>query len=138
MFGQRKEPQPQDQLLREVHRVAKIGTWEVTADEELLWSDETLDLFGVHPDAFTGSIDEFFGLVHPDDIERLRRLEDFQGSESDYFKSEYRIVRSDGDVRHIRQTAIVLRAGDGTPRGFSGMVQDVSEQIETEARLRQA
>ena len=138
MFGPRKEPQPQDQLLKEVHRVARIGTWEVTAEEELLWSDETLQLFGVEPEAFRGSIEEFFALIHPDDVERVRRVDDFEGSGSDYFSSEYRIIRSDGELRHIRQTAIVLLDALGRPQGFSGMVQNVSEQVETEACLRQA
>lgn len=121
-----------------MHRVAKIGTWEVTADEELLWSSETLDLFGVAPDDFNGSIDEFFKIVHPDDVEIVRRLDDFENSTNDYFNSEYRIILADGDIRHIRQTAIVLRDENGAPCGFSGMVQDVSEQIEVEAKLRQA
>ena len=138
MRQQRKEPKLRTGLLREVHRVAKIGTWEVTEDEELLWSAETLELFGVSPDDFTGSIDAFFDLVHPDDIEGLKRLEDFEGSQDDYFNAEYRVLHPDGNLRHMRQTAIVLRDPHGNPCGFSGMVQDVSDQIETEAKLRQA
>lgn len=138
MPGRREEPELQDRLLREVHRVAKIGTWEVTAEEELLWSDETLELFGVARSEFTGTIDEFFQLVHEEDVERVKRLDDFSNSKNDYFNSEYRIVRPDGALRHIRQTAIVLRDENGVPRGFSGVVQDVSEQVETEAKLRQA
>lgn len=133
-----KEPDLQLKLLREVHRAAKIGTWEAKADNALLWSDETLELFGLERSAFQGTIDQFYSMIHPDDVERVRLVGDFSDTRKSDFKSEYRIIRPDGEVRHIRQTAIVLRSATGTPIGFSGVVQDVSDQIETEAKLRQA
>lgn len=132
------KPALQYELIREVHRAAKIGTWEVTADDRLLWSDETLDLFGISRTEFSGTMDEFHGLVHPDDAERVKRVDDFADSQKTYFKSEYRVVRPDGGLRHMRQTAIVLRDDEGHPQGFSGVVQDVTDQVETEAQLRQA
>ena len=138
MSQNRPEPTLPDQLMREVHRVAKIGTWELTSDNRLLWSDETIQIFGVERAAFRGQMEEFFKLVHPDDLERVRRVDDFAESESAFFESEYRVMRPDGELRHIRQTASVLRDSDGNPHGFSGMVQDVSEQVRTAAQLRQA
>ncbi|MEM6372789.1 MAG: ATP-binding protein [Pseudomonadota bacterium] len=138
MLPPRDEPQLQQRLLREVQRVAKIGSWESTSDESLLWSDETLELFGVERTNFSGTLAEFFDLVHPDDLERVMRISDFADSEKSYFKSEYRIIRPDGEMRHMFQTAIVLRDTTGRPEGFSGVVQDVSDQVRTQAKLRQA
>ncbi|MEL6689421.1 MAG: ATP-binding protein [Pseudomonadota bacterium] len=132
------EPGLQFKLLREVHRAARIGTWEAKADNALLWSDETLELFGLARSEFRGTIDQFYSLIHVDDVERVKLVADFHDTGMSEFKSEYRIVRSDGEVRHIRQTAIVLRDAEGLPTGFSGVVQDVTEQVETEAKLRQA
>lgn len=133
-----QEPKLQHELLREVHRAAKIGTWEASSKERLLWSDETLDLFGVDGASFRGTFDEFYSLIHPDDVERVQHVADFTDSPKAHFKSEYRIIRPDGGLRHIRQTAIVLRDENGKPQGFSGVVQDVSDQVEVEAQLRQA
>ena len=133
-----EQPSLQYKLLGAVHRAAKIGTWEARANDELLWSDETLELFGIKRSEFGGSVDEFYTLVHPDDVERVKRVGDFAHTQNSEFKSEYRIVRPDGEIRYFRQTAIVLRHPDGSPKGFSGVVQDVSEQVETEAKLRQA
>ncbi len=138
MVERSKEPKLQLELLKEVYRFAKIGFWEVTADEELLWSDETLRLFGLSRSKFSDNLDDFYQLVHPDDLENLKRISDFQRLDNEYFKSEYRIVRPDGKLRHIQQTAIVLRDDDGNPQGFSGVVQDVTDQVTTEAKLRQA
>ncbi len=118
--------------------MAKIGTWEVSSEDELIWSDETHDLFGVDRSDFGGTIEEFHRIVHPEDVERVRRVADFSDTLNTHFNSEYRIVRPDGALRHMRQTAIVLRDARGNPLGFSGVVQDVSEQVETEAQLRQA
>lgn len=132
------KPELQPQLLREIYRVAKIGTWEVDTNDKLIWSDETFDLFGVNRAAFNGKIEEFYDLVHPDDLENVKRVADFSSSRQTFFKSEYRIIRPDGKTRHMRQTAIVLRNSVGKPQGFSGVVQDVTQQVETEAQLRQA
>ncbi|WP_147125884.1 PAS domain-containing hybrid sensor histidine kinase/response regulator [Shimia ponticola] len=138
MSQQPQEPEIQEQLLKEVFRVAKIGSWEMQADDRLVWSDQTHEIFGVSSSEFNGTIEEFHRLVHPDDLERVKLVEDFTDSQTNYFKSEYRIVRPDGDLRHMQQTAIVLRDKEDKPIGFSGVVQDVSEQVQTETRLRQS
>lgn len=135
---QGERPMLQYKLLREVHKAAKIGTWEARSDDKLVWSDETLEIFGLDRSEFGGSIDDFYSLIHPEDIERVKRVADFADSRKTDFKSEYRIVRRDGELRHMRQAAIVLRDPKGKPIGFSGVVQDVTDQVGTEAKLRQA
>lgn len=56
-------PGLKSKLLREVLRAAKIGTWEATADNSLLWSDETLAIFGLKRSEFQGGIDQFHDLI---------------------------------------------------------------------------
>ena len=138
MSQRSQEPEIQEQLLKEVFRVAKIGSWEVRSDDRLVWSDQTHEIFGVRRSEFNGTIEEFHRLVHPDDLERVKLVEDFTDSKTNYFKSEYRIVRPDGELRHMQQTAIILRDEQDAPIGFSGVVQDVSEQVKTEMQLRQS
>jgi signal transduction histidine kinase len=51
---------------------------------------------------------------------------------------EYRIIRSDGTVRHIRRENELVRDGAGVPLYLAGTVHDVTEQRYTEQQLRQA
>ncbi|MEL7099438.1 MAG: ATP-binding protein [Pseudomonadota bacterium] len=138
MSETREEPTLQPRLLRAVLQAARIGTWEVTQDNRLLWSENTMRLFGVDPGSFRGTMQEFFDLVHHDDLERVRLVGDFDGVRNAIFENTFRIVRPDGVVRHMRQTAIVQRDAAGRSAGFSGMIQDVTEQVTAEAQLRQA
>jgi len=132
------EPHIPERLLREVHRVARIGTWELANSGELIWSKETLEIFGLDAHSFSGSVEQFYQAVHEEDRGNVRSIESFAESHEDYFRSAYRIVRPDGDMRHIRQTALVSRDENGDPLGFCGMVQDVTEQVVTESKLRHA
>ena len=129
MSNRVQEPHIQHELLQEVFRVARIGSWEALPEGRLIWSDQTLALFGVERSQFNGTIGEFYELVHPDDLERVKHVEDFTDPQKSYFRSEYRIVRPDGEIRHMHQTAIVLRDKQAKPIGFNGVVQDVTELV---------
>ena len=116
---------------------AHLGSWEwdITTDE-LRWSDEHYRIFGHPPQSFT-PVNEthYLGAIHHEDRGRVERAinEAFEGKP---FSIDYRIVRTDGEVRHVRSHGEVLfdESGEG-PVGMAGTVQDVTERKEAEERL---
>ena len=52
---------------------ARMGIAETALDTgHVVWSDSTAALFGISPDAFAGTVEAFYELVHPDDRAALR------------------------------------------------------------------
>ena len=125
--------------LEEAQRIAHVGSWErEIATGALWWSDESCRILGVAPGTFEGTLDAFLGFVHPDD-RHLATPTDFQLATATTFESEYRIVRPDGTLRVIHETAEVIRDDSGGAVRLMGSTQDITERVEAgEERARLA
>ena len=52
---------------------AEMGTWDWDLTTGVIWWDERMRaLFGMAPGAFKGSFEDFLGLIHGEDRERIR------------------------------------------------------------------
>jgi PAS domain-containing protein len=52
---------------------AEMGTWDLDLPTGVFWWDERMHaLFGLAPGAFKGSYEDFLGLIHEEDRERIR------------------------------------------------------------------
>ena len=74
-------------------------------------------------------------LIHPDD--RARVLADSRAvqREGRTVRSDYRIVRADGEVRHLRSSIAPVADADGVTRGFMGSTEDVTEEVAARAHI---
>jgi PAS domain S-box-containing protein len=81
-------------------------------------------------------METYLSLIHPQDLERVREryLRFLRSPELDY-EDQYRIVRPDGEVRHISSRAQVTRDERGRATHVSGLVWDITEQLEQQRRL---
>ncbi|HET7468908.1 MAG TPA: CHASE3 domain-containing protein [Gemmatimonadales bacterium] len=75
--------------------------------------------------------------VHPDDVTRVR------GAWSPALTGErvdlqYRVVRPDGALRHVRTTSEAMRGSDGHSTAILGISMDLTERFEHEEQLRHA
>jgi PAS domain S-box-containing protein len=52
------------------------------------------------------------------------------------FGLEYDLARVDGTYYHAELSSSLVRDGEGNPKGFIGVIRDVSQRIEDEAKLR--
>jgi len=66
--------------------------------------------------------------LHPDDRDRVWQEWQAAAVSGAGFRSEYRFLHADGDVRWVIGTAIVHRGPDGQPAGFIGSLTDVTDQ----------
>jgi PAS domain S-box-containing protein len=124
--------------LRDAQRVAHIGSWELDlAGNRLYWSDECFQIFEIDPASFGASYEDFIALVHPED--RARVDQDYRETVANRLPCDiqYRLLLSGERIRHVHERCETHYAADGTPLRSLGTLQDVSERVEAEARLRQ-
>ena len=102
-----------------------------------MWSDELCRIFG-QPPGFSPTFEEFAALIHDEDRERVSRDLGRAGAGGAY-ESRYRIVRPDGQIRHVHGRA-GGRAGDdaGAITHVFGTIQDITEQHEVELARHEA
>src|SRR5215831_1344895 len=85
----------------------------------------------------TTSIREWLARVHPEDVAHVKSFRDQMFAEKRSLgKLEYRIVRSDGEVRWIERRNSVSYSVDGRPERVVGVSIDVSERKRAEQYQR--
>ena len=93
-------------------------------------------MFGYTPEEWISDPDLFVGLLHPEDRERVLSEDARTELTGEPFRMEYRQFTSDGRLVWIRDEAEIVRAEDGEPLYWLGILVDVSEQKWVEERLR--
>jgi PAS domain S-box-containing protein len=133
-----KQLSEMERSLQNAQRIASLGNWDWQVETgELWWSDEIYRIFGREPRSFGATYQAFLAAVHPDDRAAVQRAVDLALRQEAPYDIEHRIVRPGGEVRTVREQGEVVLEG-GRPVRMIGLVHDVTERIEMEARLHQA
>ncbi len=123
-------------LLEEAQHIAQLGNWEIIEGaSDLHWSPVVFRIFGQDPKTHRPTLEGFHQAVHPDDRAMVRAAID-QASETGYYDVVHRIVRPDGEVRHVHERARIEFDADGRPRIRRGVVQDVTAMKRAESALQ--
>ena len=128
----------QDANLRTAQRLLGIGVWRLALDTMMLvWTDNIYAIYGTTPARFGRTFAEYVARVHPDERDaELARFMAFLDLGDRYFEFRHRAIRDDGGIVHVRGIAEITGSGD--QRVLTGVVQDVTAQVEADARLTQA
>lgn len=122
--------------LSEAQRIAHIGDWDYDiARDTGRWSDELYRIFGLVPGSMTPSYRTFLGSIHPGDREAVRRSVREAIYKLDHLTTEYRIIRPNGEVRHVQTRCEVVRNASEKPLRLVGTIQDISERKALEDQL---
>lgn len=128
--------QSERELLK-AQALAQIGSWSADVRSgELNWSEEIYRIFGHEPHSFAPSVKAFQDAVHPDDRALVQASEQ-RAAQTGLHDVVHRIVRPDGVIRHVHELARAELDAQGNVVRLTGTVQDVTEQVEAEARLRE-
>jgi diguanylate cyclase (GGDEF)-like protein/PAS domain S-box-containing protein len=98
-------------------------------------------IHGVSVDEYISMVksrDEDMEDVHPDDYSMLADAYEQHRQLGEDINVEYRIYRSDGELRWIREQGTVVRSTSGEVTQSIGVLQDITQQFRTEQNLREA
>ncbi len=124
--------------LAEAQRIAHIGNFEYSVEEdEARWSDELYRIFGFAPQRFVPTYKTFLRSVHPEDRDLIRRSVRGALYGEKQCAIDYRIVRSDGEVRVVRSHYEVVRDVSERAVKLVGTVHDITERKTLERHLEQ-
>jgi len=114
----------------------KMGVWEWDVKTNLLlWDDKMFEIYGIEREDFQGTHESWEKLVHPDDLEYLKRETQLAFRGEKEYDCEFRIVFKDGSIHTIKTYAEVVREANGTPLRMTGINFDITEQTKTRELL---
>jgi PAS domain S-box-containing protein len=115
-------------------RIARIGSWEWDVErDEHWWSEECYRILGYDPQTVPASSAAWKALRHSDDL-AWTELEFSDACRNNKpYRQQYRIVRSDGQVRTVVETGEPIGAGQ-----YAGTVMDVTDRVKMEHRLAES
>ena len=123
--------------LSEAQRFANLGSWVWDVPRGTVsWSDQLYDIYGLQPQEFGGTFDDFLSLVHDDDRERIHAEIATVLQTGQPFRLEERILRPDGEIRYLESSGEVIKDERGNAVRMLGICQDVTAQRDAEISLR--
>ncbi len=125
--------------LAEAQRLAHVGNWRwsIERSELVSCSEEYARIHGVGPDEIHALMkQQMERVVHPEDRDRV--TEAFRGADEEGcdYEIEYRIVRPDGEVRHVQEIGEAVPNAFGQAVEYLGSLQDITERKRSEQALR--
>ena len=119
-------------------RAAGMGIWYWDIVENRRHFDpQVCELLGIDAEAFTGSAEEFFRVVHPDDREMLMSALARTVEDDVMCEPVYRVInRDERVVRHVAARGRLARDAAGRPMRVDGVLWDVTERKQMEETLR--
>jgi PAS domain S-box-containing protein len=128
-----------EERLRLAMEAGKLGGWEWDIKSRRnLWFGEAHTLLGMTPAAQSGSVQDFWDRVHPDNLGQLRMAIETAKQNHEGFDQEFRVVRTDGSLRWLRSQGRFFYAPDGEPERMLGISRDITERKQVEQVLRQS
>jgi len=126
--------------LAEGERLAHVGSWAFNpAGFFDHWSRELFQIYGVDPAKGPPTLEEYLGIVHPQDRQFMARTIERMLAEGLSCDAKKRIIRPDGELRHIRCVGVPV-IQSGILKSIVGTAMDITEQelMTQELRRREA
>ena len=109
--------------------------WDIVEDKRT-WSDGVHSLLGTKPETFTGSAEEFFQVIHPEDRSTVQAALARAVETTGVYETEYRAVWPDGSIHHIAARGKIHRDNAGQAVSMTGVCWDITERKRAEEALQ--
>ena len=115
---------------------SKMGIWQYQIEKNIRsFDNQACSLLGIEPSKFSGTVAEFFAVIHPDDREIvMSALEKTIKSHAPY-ESAYRVIWSDGSVHYIIARGKLSIDNEGNPLEINGIVWDNTQQKQADEAI---
>jgi PAS domain S-box-containing protein len=113
----------------------QMGSWDWDLGiEEWRWDEGQHRIFGVDPSDFKITVENIRELIHPDDWNVLGKLAGDMVAGARTQQTEFRVLRSNGEIRWCIGTAAASVDGAGKVIRISGVTIDVTDRKEADER----
>ena len=132
-----------DSMARQVEDITEIGNfiWDRNEDKYLYISPGFARIHGVTVEEFlqqADSTEDDMAWFHEDDRERMLKIYRSRSEVQPELSEEYRIVRTDGEIRWLRELSSEVFDASRQVQQFVGVIQDITNQKTIEQDLRES
>jgi PAS domain S-box-containing protein len=125
-----------EQRLRAALIAGQMGAWDVDLATGLVtWDAKQYEIFGRPINQPPAAIEDFYALIHPDDVSRIRHAA-AAALLTDSFSEIFRILRTDGTVRWLVGQGTVLRDEAGRALRMVSVNKDITERKQADEQQR--
>jgi len=125
--------------LAEAQAVARVGSWDTDlVTLEVSWSAETHRIFGTDPTSFHPAHPGFLQLMHSQDRDEVDLAFTHSVNVPTEHSIEHRVIRPDGQERHVEERWRVIADASGTPLRAVGTCQDITDRRRLEQQMFRA
>jgi len=114
--------------LRRALKEVQVGSWDWDVRTgELIWDEAALELYGTRPADFTGMIENWLRIVHPDDLAPTLAAAQRAILDHTVYEAEYRVRRLDGTYGWTRARGRATYDEQGEPLRMIGVGWESNE-----------
>lgn len=125
--------------LEEAQALTHLGSWQWdVSGGSIAWSDELYRIYGLKPQEREIGFEEFMGMIHHEDRERVQGVINASYQTGQPFEFEHRIIMKNGQERILTGMGKVITDKAGKVSRMLGTSQDVTERRAAEKALRQS
>ncbi|PXA93295.1 sensor domain-containing diguanylate cyclase [Nostoc sp. 3335mG] len=125
-------------LLELSEEVANVGHWQLSRKSRTVtWSREVFRIHGIEG-TVSPTLNAAIMAYHPDDRTFVTEHIEQAIRENCGFAFRARIVRPDGEIRHVFSRGEAHKGTDDGPGGLFGIIQDITIQVAHETALEDA
>src|SRR5215467_13636460 len=119
-------------------RAASMGVWELNLDTNMaIWDDMTFQILGI-PKKTPMTRKDWEQIIHVEDRPKVDLFLDTIVKGRKQHTIEFRIHRTDGDLRHLSVSGGIVMDKSGSVTGVVGIVLDITERRQLELDLEAA
>jgi PAS domain S-box-containing protein len=141
MIAEKALARSEERLSLALNGSSLVGTWDWDVLSDVVTTDDKFArMYNLDPlRAGLGvPVSDFLRAIHPDDAPRVRTEIEAALHTGEAFRSEYRLVDGDGEIKWVVASGRPRLGPDGTAQRFPGVVFDVTEQRRISEALKQS
>jgi len=124
-------------LLEETQHLGKLGHWQLDLiRNKLCWSSEIFRIFEIDPEKFAATYEAFVERIHPEDRELVNRSYTDSVANHSNYAIEHRLLFADGRIKWVSECGNTRYDSTGKPMLSLGTVQDITERMLTDEKMR--
>jgi len=128
-----------EKMMVDTQGVAHLGTWEWDISQPTAtWSDELYRIYGLTPETYTPSYEQYLTMVHDADRQRVIDATNRVFHDHVPYSHDERIFRPDGTMRHLHTWAFPVKDAAGNLTHLIGVCQDITDRAIAEEALHHA